>query len=364
MPMPLKVQKRTRPLGWSRAAVLASALLIALALSSLFLVLQGKPALQGMVLLFQEAFGSVWALEDTLIKSVPIFFCSLGVAVAFRLGVWNIGAEGQYALGAIGATWAALSFPGLPWFLLLPAMLCAAVLAGAFWAFIPAFFKVRMQANEIIVSLMLNYIGILFLEFLVYGIWKDKASFGFPMTEEFCPAAIIGKIGESRIHWGFILAVAMALLLSIFFNSTRVGYELKVSGKNVRAARYAYIPYNWLVVLVMLISGALAAMAGFVETSATLNRLQPTVMAGYGYTAIVVAWLARLSPWGIALASFLLAGLRVGVEGLQLEFQVPAAFGSIMEGLILLCVLSAQFFKHYRLSKRSHIFSALREDNP
>jgi simple sugar transport system permease protein len=362
--MPLKIQKRRKSLGWSRAAVLCAALALALALSALFLALLGKPALEGMLLLFKGAFGSSWALEDTLIKSIPIFFCSLGVAVAFKLGIWNIGAEGQFALGAIGATWVALSFPGLPWFLLLPGMLLAATLAGAFWGFIPAFFKVRMQANEIIVSLMLNYIGILFLEFLVYGVWKDKASFGFPMTEQFAPAAIIGSIGDSRIHWGLVLAIGIAILLSLFLSSTRLGYELKVSGKNVRAARYAHIPYNWLVILVMLISGALAAWAGFVETSATLNRLQPTVMAGYGYTAIVVAWLAQLNPLGIAVASFLLAGLRVGVEGLQLDFQVPAAFGSIMEGLILLSVLSAQFFKHYRLTSVRNKISFSKGDNP
>jgi simple sugar transport system permease protein len=274
------------------------------------------------------------------------------VAIAFRLQIWNIGAEGQYALGAIGATWVALQFPDLPWFIILPGMLVMASIAGGIWGLIPALLKLHMRANEIIVTLMFNYLAILFLDYLVYGPWKDPISFGFPMTREFSASAIVGKIGNTSLNWGLILCIFSGLAVWIFFRYTRLGYELKASGENIRAAKYAGLPYNRLVMLVMISSGALAGWAGFLEASATINRLQPSIIVGYGYTAIVVAWLARLNPISIGIASFLLAGLRVGLENLQLELQVPSAFGGIMEGLILLTVLAGGFFIDYRIKLR------------
>jgi ABC-type uncharacterized transport system permease subunit len=276
----------------------------------------------------------------------------LGVAVAFRLKVWNIGAEGQFALGAVGATWVALMFPGWPKFILLPAMICMAMVAGGAWGFIPALLRQRFRTNEIIVTLMLNYIAILFLQYLVYGVWKDPTSYGFPMTPSFSDNAIVGKIGSSTINWGLAHCVVLGILVWGFFKYTRIGFELRAAGDSVRAAKYAGLPYDRLVMLVMIISGALAGWAGFLEASATVNRLQPSIMVGYGYTAIVVAWLARLNPLSIGIASILLAGLRVGVENLQLDLQVPAAFGGILEGLILLTVLAGGLFTNYRFERR------------
>jgi simple sugar transport system permease protein len=345
----LRITKRQEPLGWSSCLVLFGAILPALFFSALLLALRGTPPLDGISVLFQGAFGSRWAIEDCLIKAIPIFLCSLGVAIAFRLQIWNIGAEGQFCLGALGATWMALSFPDQPAWILLPAMIVMAVIAGGIWGFIPAILRQKFQANEIIVSLMMNYIAILILDFLVYGIWKDPSSFGFPMTSEFPAAAIVGKIGNTGVNWGLFHCAALALIIWIFFRYTKLGYELKASGDSVKAAQYAGLPYDKLVFLVMILSGALAGWAGFIEASATVNRLQPSIMVGYGYTAIVVAWLASLNPLYIGFASFLLAGLRVGVENLQLDLQVPAAFGGIMEGMILLTVLAGGFFIRYRL---------------
>jgi len=204
-----------------------------------------------------------------------------------------------------------------------------------------------MRANEIIVTLMLNYIAILFLDYLVYGRWKDPSSFGFPMTRTFSASAIVPKIGTTELNWGIALCLVSGLVMWIFFRFTRMGFEFKVSGENLNATRYAGLPYEKLVCFAMIFSGALAGWAGFIEASATINRLQPSIMVGYGYTAIVVAWLARLNPLTIGIASFLLAALRVGVENLQLEMQVPAAFGGIMEGLILLTVLAGSYFNEF-----------------
>ena len=226
--------------------------------------------------------------------------------------------------------------------------------AGGFWGCIPAFLKLYLRANEIIVTLMMNYLAILFLEYLVYGPWKDPTSFGFPMTREFSENAILGMIGNTRIHWGLAICIVSGVLVWLFFRFTRLGYELKASGENRRSALYARLPYKQMVVGVMVFSGAMAGCAGFLEASANVNRLQPSIMVGYGYTAIIVAWLARLNPLYTAIASFLLAGLRVGVEHLQLDLQVPAAFGGILEGLILLSVLSGGFFIQYQVQLRSY----------
>ena len=346
----MRVTKRQEPLGVGGSClVLFSALALSLLLSAFLLSLGGTPPLRGISVLFQGAFGSRWALEDSVLKAIPIFLCALGVAVAFRLKIWNIGAEGQFAFGAIGATWIALSFPGWPKIILIPAMIAMSMVAGGFWGFIPALLRQRFRTNEIIVTLMMNYIAILILDYLVYGVWKDPTSFGFPMTPTFSEQAIVGKIGSTAVNWGLAHCLVLGTLVWIFFRFTRTGFEIKASGDNVRAARYAGLPYDRLVVLVMVMSGALAGWAGFLEASATVNRLQPSIMVGYGYTAIVIAWLARLNPLSIGIASILLAGLRVGVESLQLDLQVPAAFGGIIEGLILLTVLAGGFFTHYRL---------------
>ncbi len=345
----IRIVKRQEPLGWSSCFVLVAAIVLSLLLSAIVLVIGGTAPVEGISVLFRGAFGSRYAFEDALLKATPIFLCSLGVALAFKLKVWNIGAEGQYALGAVGATWTALSFPSAPAWLLLPAMIAMAVAAGGVWGFIPALLRQKLKTNEIIVTLMMNYIAILFLDYLVYGIWKDPASFGFPMSTEFSTAAIVGRIGTSNFSWGLAHCLVLGVLFWVFIGFSRLGFEIKASGDNVRAARYAGIPYDRLVMLVMALSGALAGWAGFLEASSTVNRLQPSIMAGYGYTAIVVAWLARLNPLFIGIASFMLAGLRVGVEGLQLDLQVPAAYGGIIEGLILLTVLAGGLFSNYRM---------------
>jgi len=349
----MRIVKRQEPLGIGGSClVLVSALLLSLLLSGFLLFLGGTPPGKGIVTLFQGAFGSRWALEDSLLKAIPIFLCSLGVAIAFRLKVWNIGAEGQFALGAIGATWVALSFPEWPSFLLIPAMIFMAMVAGGTWGLIPAILRQKMKTNEIIVTLMMNYIAILFLQYLVYGAWKDPTSFGFPMTATFSEQAIVSKIGSTSINWGLLHCVLLGIIVWAFFRYTKLGFELKASGDNVQAAKYAGLPYDRLVIMVMVMSGALAGWAGFIEASATVNRLQPSIMVGYGYTAIVVAWLARLNPLAIGISSVLLAGLRVGVENLQLDLQVPAAFGGILEGLILLTVLAGGLFTHHKIERK------------
>ncbi len=321
-----------------------------LVISIIFLVAGVNPIF-AISEIFMGSFGSIYGIKETITKAIPLILIGAGLTLAFRAKFWNIGAEGQFAFGAMGATWAALSFPEWPAWLLMPSMIIMAVIAGGAWGMIPALLRQKLKTNEIIVTLMMNYIAILFLDYLVFGVWKDPTSFGFPMTQEFTDSAIVGKIGSTSVNWGLLHCLVLGILIWVFFRFTRVGFELKASGDSVRAAKYAGLPYDRLVVLVMVMSGALAGWAGFIEASATINRLQPSIMVGYGYTAIVVAWLARLNPLSIGIAAFLLAGLRVGVENMQLDLQVPAAFGGIIEGLILLSVLAGGLFTIYKFER-------------
>lgn len=341
-----RVVRRQTPHRWAGLVVLPAALLIALAFCSLLLMIQDKSPVEAAVVLFQGGFGSLYALQDTMLKAIPIFLCSLGVSIAFRMKVWNIGAEGQFALGGVGATWAVLAFPDLPMPLMLTVMLLCAAVAGGLWGMLPGLLKLKFGLNEIISTLMLNYIGIEFMRYLVYGPWKDPGSMGFPMTAMFPDEAIFPEV-LGYVHAGLVVCVVAAVAVSVFLQRTRLGFELCAAGENPRAARYARIPYGFLLVFVLTVSGALAGMAGCVEVSATFNRLQPGLCTGYGYTAIVVAWLSRLRTPSIALFSVFLAGLLVGTDNLQVDMQVPAAFGGILEGCILLCVLAGQFFYTY-----------------
>lgn len=345
--MAIKVMKRQEPLGWKTVFVIPGALLAAFILSALPLLVQNFDPFRVIGLVLQGGFGGGYPLEDTLLKAIPLFLCSLGVSIAFRMRVWNIGAEGQYALGGVGATFVVLAFPQLPIWAMLPLMLLFAGLAGGLWGFIPGILKLKFGLNEVISTLMLNYIGIDFLRYLIYGPWKDPGSMGFPMTAVFPDTAVFPTL-FGRVHGGLVVCALAAIILAFFLLRTRLGFEIRAAGENPRAARYARMPYGFLLVMVLTLSGALAGMAACIEVSTTFGRLQPSLPTGFGYTAIVVAWLSRLRISSIAIFSFFLAGLAVGVDNVQLEMQVPAAYKGILEGVILLCVLSSQFFYNYQ----------------
>ena len=343
-----RIIRRQEPLNFGSFILFAIAFVLSLALSALALYALGKSGMQGILLLLEGGFGHGYSYEDTTLKAIPIFLCAVGVAICFRMQVWNIGAEGQFALGAIGATGMVLAFPNAPAWAMLPGMLVCAALAGMLWASIPAFLRLSFRVNEIVSSLMLNYVGILVLQYLVYGPWKDPNGSNFAETMAFPDAAIVPSL-FGRVHWGLAICILVGILVSLFFKKTRLGYEIMVSGENPKAAKYAGMPYGFLIFFVLCACGALAAIAGGLETSATVERLRPNAAVGYGYTAIVVAWLAKLRISRIAFFSFLLAGLRVGVENLQLEMGVPAPFAKMIEGSILLTVLAAQFFDTYSI---------------
>ncbi|MBT9135648.1 MAG: hypothetical protein DDT34_00708 [Firmicutes bacterium] len=301
--------------------------------------------------MFAHAFFSRFGLMDTAVKAIPLMLAGLGVALAFRMLLWNIGAEGQIYMGAYAASGVALSMPGAPSYIVLPAMLVAGMAAGAFWALLAAVPRAYFGANETIITLLLNYIAIFWVDHLVFGPWRDPGALGFPITRAFSMAARLPSIGGTRIHLGLVIALALALLLYFVLYHSRWGYEVRVIGESPGAARYAGMDIRRNILLVMMISGGLAGIAGMTEISAIHARLQPAFSPGYGYTAIIVASLAQMHPGYVVLVSFLLAGLLVGGFSMQIA-GLPLAVVSMLQGAILFFLLGSGIFARYRLIVR------------
>lgn len=326
-----------------------ASILVALFVAGFLLLAAGVNPLQAYVEILQESLGSSYGLSETLVKATPLILAGLGVSLAFRMQIWNIGAEGQIYMGACGATWVAL-FSGIenP-ALLISAMFAAAFLAGGCWAGVAGLLRARWQVNEVIVTLLMNYIAILWVNYLIYGPWKDPQGFNFPLTAQFSDAARLTQFFDTRLHSGFLLALVCALLLYIFMERTVWGYEIKVIGSNPRAAKYAGMRTGTAIFVVLFLSGAIAGIAGFSEVAGLQGRLQHGISPGYGYTAIIIAWLAKRSALGVVIVSLLLGVLLVGGDSLQLSWQLPVAFVYAFQGLILFFLLASDFFIHNRL---------------
>ena len=262
--------------------------------------------------------------------------------------LWNIGAEGQLHMGAFAASWLALSYPHLPAAIMLPGMFLLGFLAGGLWGLLPAIPRAYLGTNEVITTLMLNYVAILWVAFLVTGPWRDPQGLRFPLSAPFSDAACLPTFLHTRVHLGLLLGILAAAALSVLLWRTRWGYEVRVIGESAAAARYAGMNVTRNILLVMFLSGGLAGIAGMSEVSGVIHRLQLHISPGYGYSAIIVAWLARLNPWAMILVSILFGALLVGGYAVQ-TVGLPAAVASMLQGVILFFVLGSDFFAHYRI---------------
>jgi simple sugar transport system permease protein len=322
---------------------------LALIFGGLILLAFGINPLEAYKVMVEGSLGSGYALTETLVKAIPLMLTGLGVSIAFRMLFWNIGAEGQLAWGGIAAAFVALFLSDyLPGFTLIPLMMILAILAGALWALIPAVLKAWIGVNEILTTLMMNYIAILMVEYLYHGPWRDPEGFGFPGSALFPEAAWLPRL-TGRVHIGLIFAILAAALIWFILNRTRWGYEIRVIGENPKAARYSGMSIARNIVLVMLLSGGLAGLAGMAEVSGITHRLYHGLTVGTGYTAIIVAWLAALNPWGILLVAFLMAALIVGGDQIQIALGLPAAVAGVLQGAILFFVLGGSIFVNYRV---------------
>lgn len=355
----LRLEKRLETSKSASFLIPVVSVVLALLIGGMFFWISGKNPAAVYSSMFRGAFGSAYGLSETIVKAIPLSLCGLGIAIAFRMQLWNIGGEGQFYMGAMAATWVALFHPQLPGWIMLPAMFLAGFFAGGLWGLLPAIPRAYQGVNETITTLMMNYIAIFWVDYLVHGPWRDPAGFNFPLTAQFVPAAILPAFGTSRIHAGLIFTIAAALVMYLVMRNTRTGFEIKVIGESQSAARYAGISLEKNTLLVMLFSGALCGLAGMAEVSGIAGRLQEGLSPGYGYTAIIVAWLSRLNPLALPLVAFMFGGLQVGGYSVQTT-GVPATTVSMLQGLLLFFVLGGELFYRYRLSWRS---KAIKEGN-
>jgi ABC-type uncharacterized transport system permease subunit len=354
----IRLELRPVPSVWmSVLSPIVALLLTVVAGGALFLAL-GKDPARVLSVFLVEPFNGARALTELGLKSTPLVLCSLGLALCYRSNVWNIGAEGQFLLGAIGggglALWATTTGAALSRWTFFPLVVLAGAAAGAAWAAIVALLRDRFNANEILVSLMLVYIANLLLSWLVFGPWKDPQGFNFPQTVAFAAQTEIPRIVRGmRLHWGAVLAIAFAVGMWLFMFWTYRGLQLQVGGPAPAAARYAGFSSRAAVWTTLLASGALAGVAGAFEVAGPMGQLTPYVSSGYGFTAIIVAFVGRLHPIGCVLASVLLSTFLIGGELAQSRVGLPSALAGVFQGVLLLSLLGCDTLIHYRPGWRS-----------
>jgi general nucleoside transport system permease protein len=310
----------------------------------------GYHPLQALYHFFISPLTSLYGLSELALKAAPLIMIGVGLALGFRANVWNIGAEGQLTVGAIAGGGVALLFWGQEGFWILPLMCLAGLLGGMAYAAIPAFLKTRLDVNEILTSLMLTYVATLFLSMLVYGPWKDPQGFGFPQSRMLTDAALLPVVLEgTRLHLGALVALLVAIAAWIVMTRTVIGFEIKVVGQAPAAAAYAGFDRNRMIWLCLLASGGLAGLAGLFEVAGPIGQLIPVLTPGYGFTAIIVAFLGRLHPLGIVLSGLLMALSYIGGENAQVEVGLPQAVTGVFQGLLLFFLLATDFLTRYRV---------------
>ena len=348
-------------------SILSPVIAIALTLfaGGILMALMGKPPLEALRIYFFQPFEELWMWitlpegeremwlytpAEVIVKAIPLALIGAGLAVCFRANVWNIGAAGQYTMGAVIGGWFALSAPADASGIWLAPYLIAGVLGGMMWAAIPALLRVRFNANEILVSLMLTYVAGYILDWLVRGPFKDPDGYGFPQSVDFQASFIMPVLLEgTRLHLGVVLAIIASLTLWMMMGRTMKGFEVRVIGAAPRAGAFAGFSRDRTIWFVMLLSGGLAGLAGAVEVSATVQQLQPQINAEYGFIAIIVAFLGRLNPLGALLGAVILAISYIGGENAQILLKLPRAVTGIFQGMLLFFLLGCDTLIRYRI---------------
>lgn len=345
----VRLEARASPNAAMQVVTPLLAIVLTILTGLMMFALLGKNPVDGFEVFFVNPLKTTYGLSEWLLKATPLALCAAGLAVGFRASVWNIGAEGQFILGAIGATLVALYAGSLP-VLTLILMVIAGVAAGAAWAAIPAFLKTRFNASEILVSLMLVYVAELMVSWLVFGPLRDPMGFNFPQTVMFEPQALLPiLVSGTRLNLvlGFVLVVLIATYILVF--KTHLGFKMRVAGESPNAARYAGVPARAMVWLGLLIGGGCAGLAGMAEVSGPMGQLTNKVGNGYGFAAIIVAFVGRLHPLGIGLASLLMALFYIGGEQAQQYLGLPGSISKVFQGLLLFYLLATDVLITYRV---------------
>ena len=346
----LKLEPRPQPSrAWSYGSPLLALAITVLIGMALFAAL-GKDPVRGLQVFFWEPIRSSYALGELMLKATPLLLIALGLAVCFRSNIWNIGAEGQFVMGAIAAGGVALLADKTTGGWIMPAVLVAGVLGGMVWAGLVALLRDRFNASEILVSLMLVYVATLVLSYLVFGPWKDPLGYNFPQTKTFEKVAQVPRLmAGSRLNLGLPLALAAAAALWVFLFRTRAGFALQVGGLAPAAARYAGFSSRSTLWTALLISGGAAGLAGALEVAGPVGQLTPYVPVGYGFAAIIVAFVGRLHPVGMVFSAVLMSMLYIGGELAQSRMGLPKSLTGVFQGLLLFTLLACDTLIAYRL---------------
>lgn len=339
---------------WYSWMLSLGAIIVALFLGGILIKFAGGDPIRSYLHIASASFGSLGVFSDTIVKAIPLILVGLACTVAFRMHLWNIGAEGQFFMGALGASAVVLT-PLLPaetprW-IFIPVMMLAGIIAGALWGFIPGFLKAKYNVNEIITTLMLNYIALSLVLFFVFAVWSEG---GFQMSPVFPKNAWLPRLTDysSQIkslrglttHLGLILALLAVVVVWFILYRSRWGYEIRLIGDNPRAAQYAGINISKNIILVMMLSGGLAGLAGMSEITGVVHRLQTAISPGYGFTGIIIAWLAKLNPFAVVIVSVLFGALILAGREIQ-----PSGVPKMIQGIILVCLIASDFFLRYRI---------------
>ncbi|MBZ9727165.1 ABC transporter permease [Mesorhizobium sp. CO1-1-11] len=348
--MHFKIEQRPEPSAPMRVAAPVLATALTVIVGSIFFASLGHDPVATLHAFFVEPLSSVNGLSEWLLKASPLILIACGLAVGFRANVWNIGAEGQFTMGAIAASGVGLFWPDPESVLLLPLMFLAGMGAGMAWAAIPAFLRARMNTNEILVTLMMTYIATLFLSYLVHGPWRDPAGFNYPQTALLPAAALLQSFDPAyRLNSSIFITVVAVIAMWLFTDRSFLGYKMSVSGAAPLAARYAGFRESSAVWFGLLAGGAAAGIAGMAEAAGPLGQLSPQISPGYGFAAIIVAFIGRLNAFGIVLGGLLMSLLFLGGEGVQMTLGLPSTLTRIFQGILLFFLLAADFFIFYRI---------------
>ena len=327
------------------------ALALTLAAGAALFALLGKNPATTLYFYFIDPLRETWSLHELAIKAAPLILIGVGLSVCYLSNNWNIGAEGQFILGAIVGSILPVMFPEFQNWFVLPLMLLMGIAGGAAYGAIPAWLKVRFNTNEILTSLMLVYVAQLLLDWLVRGPWRNPAGFNFPETRNFHSYAVLPEIlpASGRAHWGFVFALAAAVVMWFVLSRTLRGFQVKVIGQSPRAGRFAGFSRGRMVFFAFLVSGGLAGLAGISEVSGAIGQLRPSISPGYGFTAIIVAFLGRLNPLGVVASGLILALTYLGGEAAQISIGVSDKVVRAFQGMILFFVLACDTLIHYRI---------------
>ncbi len=343
----IKVVKKNEASALQANLLRIGSCFVALLAAALLMSMLGYDPLVVYSEIFKGSTGTLYRFQETVNKAIPLVILSLGISVSERMKFSNIGAEGQFYVGALAATFLAFNLPeNIPAAVMLPLMMAAAVVAGGLWCLFPAMLKVRFGTSETLVTLMMNYVAIKWVSYLQYGPWKDPKAYGFPKMPKFTENEVIPKV--LGIHAGWIIALVLVVLVYLLISKSKLGYEISVLGENEQTAKYVGMNTTKILLIAVLISGGLCGAAGMIQASAIEKSLTDSMSGGLGFTAIITAWLARLSAPAILVVSFLFAMLLQGSSYLQTALQIPAAAAELLQGIILFFVLASEFFTQYK----------------